>query len=33
MIGNAIGGEGIQTGTEDAKVMRGENGVHGNDHN
>jgi len=33
VIGNAIGGEGIQAGTENAKVMRSEDGVHGNDHN
>jgi len=33
MIGDAIWGKGIQAGTEDAKVMRGEDGVHDNYHN
>jgi len=34
VIGDAIRCEGIQAGTEDAKVMRGEDGVHhNNNHN
>lgn len=32
MIGDAIGGKRIQAGTENAKVMRDEDGVHDNDH-